>query len=310
MTRRLAFLAAVSVLCAVPSFAGGFGKLPVSARTMSLGGTLVALRDDPNVLFSNPAGIAGLTSLSLSTSYVKLFSGVTDDNLSTVTGAAVANLGFVGNLGIGVQSFRSDAWKEGTIVGTYGVDLFGIVTAGGSAKLLYWSAGVPAGRLAVPEDAMSKKTLSFDVGVQTVVTDIFPANDLIVGLAIRDLTEPSIARNGAKSAALDRTITAGVTYLSRALEYAVQAHYLRQGNLTRFGVGVEILASRGDVAGQTVSFTVRGGAALAALPDKQGDLSGGFAVGVEGLTLEYAFGQPTEIIGLSGTHLLTFRYSF
>ncbi|MGB2867830.1 MAG: hypothetical protein WBD36_05220, partial [Bacteroidota bacterium] len=43
--------------------AGGFSKLPVSARAVSLGGTLVTLNDDPNVLFSNPAGIAALGSL-------------------------------------------------------------------------------------------------------------------------------------------------------------------------------------------------------------------------------------------------------
>lgn len=307
--RALVLFIATGVLASAAG-AGGFGKLPVSARAVTLGGSLVALRDDPNVLFSNPAGIAGLASLSLSTSYTRLFSGVVDDNLSYLAASAVANLGLVGNVGLGIKAFRSEAWKEGELVGTYAQSLFDIMTIGGSAKLLYWSSAAPAGRLAVPEDGLSKTTISFDAGVQAKLTDILPENDLLLGASVQDITRPSIASNGSPDGKLDLTATLGAAFVSRALEYIVLLQYQKAGDLNRFALGVEVVAARGTILGQESAFTVRLGGNAAAQPVRQGDIYGGVGFEIAGLQLDYAFGQATRLEYVGGTHHVTFRTSF
>lgn len=303
----LAFALAVT---ATAASAGGFGKLPISARAVTLGGSLVAIQDDPNALFFNPAAIGSLSSLSLSTSYTNLFPGITGDQLSYLSGSVVANLGLVGNVGVGIKAFRSNAWKEGELVGTYAQNLFDIVTVGGSVKLLYWSSAAPSGRLAVPEDGLSKTTLSFDAGLQAKFADLLPENDVIVAASVQDLTRPSIASNGSPDGKLDLAATFGVAYVSRALDYIVHTHYLTAGDLHRLALGVEIVAARGTVIGQEASFTVRAGGNTALSPARQGDLFGGVGVEVAGFRLDYAYGQPTRLDHVGGTHHVTFRTSF
>ena len=307
MRLRIVVFCAASAVLASTAGAGGFRKLPVSARAVTLGGSLVALQDDPNVLFVNPAGIAALTSISLSTSYTSLFTGISGDDLSYLSGSAVANLGLIGNVGAGITAFRSNTWNEGQFVGTYAQQLFDIITVGGSAKVLYWSAAAPAGRLAVPEDALSKTTISFDAGFQAKFADIIPENDVIIGAAVQDLTQPSIAHNGSPDGKLDLAATVGVAYVSRALEYIVLAQYQKAGDLNRIALGVELVAARGSVIGQNSSFTVRLGGSTATQPVQQGDIFGGFGIEVAGLYFDYAFGQATRLQYVGGTHHVTFR---
>jgi hypothetical protein len=310
MSSRLTIQAVALAVAVSSAAAGGFGKLPVSARAVTFGGSLIAVQDDPNALFSNPAAIASLTSLSLSTSYTNLFPGITGDQLSYLSGSAVADLGLIGNVGLGIKAFRSNAWKEGELVGTYAQSLFDIVTVGGSVKLLYWSSAAPAGRLAVPEDGLSKTTLSFDAGVQARFADILPENDIIVAASVQDLTRPSIASNGSADGKLDLTASFGVAYISRALEYIVHAYYLSAGDLNRMAIGVEIVAARGTVIGQEASFTVRLGGNSAFQPAQQGDLFGGVGAELAAFRLDYAYGQPTRLDHVGGTHHVTLRTSF
>lgn len=310
MPFRLTTLALVLAVLVSTAPAGGFGKLPVSARAVTFGGSLIAVQDDPNALFSNPAAIASLSSLSLSTSYTNLFPGISGDQLSYLSGSVVASLGLVGNVGVGVKAFRSNAWKEGELVGTYAQSLFDVLTVGGSVKLLYWSSAAPAGRLAVPEDGLSKTTLSFDAGVQAKFADLLPENDVIVAASVQDLTRPSIASNGSPDGKLDLAASFGVAYVSRALDYIVHAHYLMAGDLNRMAIGVEIVAARGTVVGQDASFTVRLGGNSALQPVQQGDIFGGVGVELAGFRLDYAYGQPTMLDNVGGTHHVTLRTSF
>jgi len=310
MKHRIVVLVLVLLVAGSKSHAGGFSKLPISARTVTLGGSLVSFADDPNVLFSNPAGIASLNSLTIATSYTQLFSGITDDQIGYVSGSAVANLGFVGNLGIGLKSFSSNAWKENELVGTYGQELFEFLSVGGSVKLLHWSTPPPTGRHAVPEEGMSNVTLSFDVGAQSLIRDIVPENDVRFGVFFGDVTQPSIAKNGSDDGKLDFKMAAGATYVSRVYDYAVTLHYTVAGDVKRIGIGTEIVAVKSAAFGEPFQVMVRFGGGGVQSPAKQGDVSGGFGLMTSGFILDYAFAHQTELLYLSGTHHVSLRYSF
>ncbi len=310
MKHRTFLQAACLVLIVHVGMAGGFSKLPVSARAVTFGGSLVGFADDPNVLFYNPAGIGALSSLSISTSFTQLFSGITDDNLGYISGSAAANLGFVGTLGVGIRAFYSNTWKENELVGTYARELFDFLSVGGSAKVLYWTASPPTGRLAVPEEGLSNLTLSFDVGAQTIVRDIFPENDIRFGLFFGDITQPSIAKNGADEAKLDLKMSAGAVYVSRVYDYAVAFHYTVAGDVKRLGVGTEIVAMKSSAFGEPVHVMVRVGGGATPSPSHQGDVNGGFGLSLAGFTFDYAFTHQTELQYVTGSHHLTLRYTF
>jgi hypothetical protein len=289
---------------------GGFPRLPVSARAVTLGGSLVSFSDDPNVLFYNPAGIAPMHSLSLSTSYTRLFPGITDDRLSYVSGAAVANLGFAGNLGVGVRAFSSNTWKEDQLVGSYAQQLFDFLSIGGSAKLLYWTTPPPSGLLAVPEEGLSNTTLSFDVGAQSLVRNIFPDNDIQFGIYFGDINRPSIAKNGSGDAKLDLAMAAGATYFSRAYDYTVTVHYTVAGETRRIGIGGEFIAMKTSLLDQPIELTVRAGGGGLQASGQQADLNGGLGLRVANFIFDYAFTYQTELLYIDGTHHLTLRYTF
>ena len=289
---------------------GGFSKLPNSARAVTLGGSLISFTDDPNVVFYNPAAIGPMHSLSISTSYTRLFPGISDDKLFYVSGSAIANLGFAGNLGIGVKAFSSNLWKENELIGSYAQQIFDFLSVGGSAKLLYWSAPAPAGILAVPEDPISKTTLSFDVGALTQIRNIFPDNDLQVGLFFGDITRPSIAQNGSGDGALDLRMSLGATYISRVYDYAVTAHYTVAGQSRRFGIGAELAAMKTSVFNQAIEFTVRAGAGGMEASAHQLDINGGLGIRVADIVLDYAYAYQTQLLSVDGTHHLTLRYTF
>ena len=310
MNLRGLVLIALAVSIGTRAHGGGFSKLPVSARAVTLGGSLVSFSDDPNVLFYNPAGIAPLRSLSLSTSYTRLFPGITDDRLSYISGAAVANLGFAGNLGVGIRSFSSNTWKESELVGSYAQQFFDFLSIGGSAKLLYWSTPPPAGFLAVPEDGLSQATLSFDVGAQSTIRDIVPDNDIQFGIYFGDITRPSIAKNGSGDGKLDLRMAVGADYVSRVYDYIITVHYTVAGDTRRIGIGGEFIALKTSLLDEPVELTLRAGGGGIQASGHQADINGGLGLRVAGFWFDYAFAYQTQLLNIDGTHHLTLRYSF
>jgi hypothetical protein len=310
MNVRTGILIALLLSFGARANGGGFSRLPLSARAVTLGGSLISFTDDPNVLFYNPAAIGPMHSLSVSTSYTRLFPGVSDDRLFYVSGSAVANLGFAGNLGIGVKAFSSNSWKENELVGTYAQELFDFLSVGGSAKVLYWSAAAPSGLLAVPEEAISTVTFSFDVGALTTIRNIFPDNDLQVGLFFGDITRPTIAKNGSGDGTLDLRMSLGATYISRVYDYAVTAHYTVAGETRRVGVGAEVSAMKTSILDQPVELMVRAGLGGLQASAHQADLNGGLGLRVADFILDYAYAYQTQLLYIEGTHHLTLRYTF
>ena len=311
------FLHSIIASCVIAGsvLAGGFSRLPIGARTVTLGSSLVSFADDPNLVFYNPAGIAPMTSLSISTSYTRLFPGIQDDDLQYFSGSAVLSLkslglDFLGNVGIGLNAFNSSAWKEEELVGSYGQEFAEFLTVGGSVKLLHWSVPPPSGRLAVPEPGLSKLTMSFDVGVQSMVRDFIPDNDLRFGIAFSDINRPSIASDGSSDGKLDLKMAIGATYISRAYDYAATVHYTVAGPVKRFGVGTELVALKASIAGQQTQFIVRVGGGGLLDPGRQGDVNGGFGLIVAGFALDYAYTHQTELLYIDGTHHLSLRYDF
>jgi hypothetical protein len=126
-----------------------FLSIDPSARTAALGGSFVSMKDDPNVLFYNPASLGTLTISRLSVSYIKCFMDVNAGTLSY--GTTVEGIGTIG-AGLLYMNYGSfDRTDEAlNVLGTFGakemVAIAGIATqyddnilVGANIKYIYSS---------------------------------------------------------------------------------------------------------------------------------------------------------------------------
>lgn len=59
---------------------GAFLTLPIGARTAGLGGGYVAVADDPNAVYSNPAGLTQMSGIGTAYSYAKYYADITHNS--------------------------------------------------------------------------------------------------------------------------------------------------------------------------------------------------------------------------------------
>lgn len=148
----LLVVASVSSVPAVPSFAV-FDDIGIGPRPSGMGNAFVAIADDSHAIYYNPAGLGSLISSEFSTSYAKLFLGLSDGSSigqSSLAYAQPIKRGQYGAVGIGWNQLElSGLYREQTIYLSYGKlvakDLGGgQLLLGGSLKQLSRSLTVPS----------------------------------------------------------------------------------------------------------------------------------------------------------------------
>ncbi len=121
---RIISLFALVVLVMAPARAGSgstfdFLRTDVGARAGALGGSILTLSDDPNLVFYNPAGLATLSRRRLSFGYFKHLLDINSANVSW--GEQVEGLGYLGAgaLYMNYGEFQRTG-EEGQNLGTFG----------------------------------------------------------------------------------------------------------------------------------------------------------------------------------------------
>jgi len=297
------FVLFVSASC--PLFAGGFDNLGYSARPVALGGAYIAIADDPSAVFYNPAGLPQLRSLSVSTMYSRLFPGVEDDNLNLFALSAAMPVSIIGTFGVGGTFFNTNLWKESMFIASYGRTIYAGFSIGGSVKVLQWSAAAPPG-----ESSLSYIGLSFDAGAHCVLNNIFEGNDLRLGVVLRDITQPSIAKNGASDAKLPLKVDVGAAYISTTYNYLIAVSLSKEADDIKLRGGAELVGLSGEILGNPSAFLLRVGGAGIINNKTQGELNGGFGINLGSLNIDYAYVYYFEISNLGGSHKISLGYSF
>lgn len=287
--------------------AGGFDDLGNSARVVSMGGANIAVADAPYSIFYNPAGIYNIKNLSLSSTYSNLYQGITDDNLNYFSLSAVVPLEVIGEFGIGGTFLNSELWKENTFIFSYARQLYGDIALGGSLKLLRWSAEAAPG-----ETALSYFGFTFDIGAHYTFSNLISNSDLRVGLAIQNLTQPSISNNGSPDAKLPISMGLGLAFISKEYNYVVALDILRYDETTRINTGAEFLGLRQEVFGLNTAFLIRGGYNGIVGSDvfTQRGVNAGFGLNVDDLKIDYAYVFPLVLQNVGGSHKISLNYNF
>jgi hypothetical protein len=284
---------------------GGFTSIGYSARGIGLGNSLVSLSGQPYSLFYNPSGIYDIKSVGLASTYIKLFPNVENDNLNYYTVSAAIPLHPIGVLGIGATMFKTDMWSENIVYGTYAREIYANFAVGGSLKLLRWSATA-----APDESALSYFGVTADAGARYTMEDFIPGNDLAAGVSIRNINQPSIAKNGSDDAKLPMGIDIGLAYTSKTYNYRFITSLEMEDDITKIHLGAEIVASKGKMYGVDYQISFRAGGESITSAGRQGQMNGGIGIELDKFTIDYSYVYNFEMSNISGNHVISLNYTF
>ena len=160
------------------------------ARSQALGNSFVAVADNPDAVFENPAGVGRLERRQVAYTNVSLFfSGIDDgNNLGQHVVSYVQPLGAKLGLGLGFERIGSDLMNENGAFLSMGVNLSQKLSLGLNAKYLFWSVGDFD-----PADPLSGQSAG-GVGVDVGVLWDSPLAGAKLGVLLKNVNEPGVSK--------------------------------------------------------------------------------------------------------------------
>jgi hypothetical protein len=306
-------LISLSLLWATAALAA-FVDVGLGARPVGLGRAFVALADDANAMLYNPAGLAHLERMELTSMYARLFPGVENDKLHLGYLGLVKPVGHIGTLGFGFTNLWADLYNENMFYLSYAREVGSGLGLGGNLKLLRWSAeGYTDPETGQSEGGRSWSGFSLDFGLLYALRSegllhFTRADGLQLGLALFNINQPSVAENGSDEAKLPLGFEGGIVYLKGG--YKSLLSFSRRDDKTRLHLGQEIeLWARQSPLGPS-TFLIRGGA-LAMLSDQRGgefDFGCGFTI--RKALFDYVYVFPLALRDVGGCHKISIGYTF
>lgn len=168
MPSKIVWLLLIATLAASPARAA-FNDIITGARPQGMGGAFVAVADDSNALYWNPAGLTQLDSAEVTFMHANQFDITTGPELNTdFVGFVNWPMNF-GTMGVSFfQQGNSRVLQERTLQFTYARDFATTVSGGINVKYLEFD---PSGQQVNPNDPALQEqgTFSFDLsGLYTV----------------------------------------------------------------------------------------------------------------------------------------------
>jgi len=163
----LLWLTATPLIFAQSTTTYDFLRNDVSARAAAIGGGIMSLTDDPNLIFTNPAGLATLTHRRVSFGFFKHLMDINAGYASF--GSEIPQLGFVG---AGIVYINYGEFKrtgsEGQDLGTFGAGEFAVTTGYAGTLQPGLAYGVNAKFIYSKIDEVQSSAAALDFGIQYV----------------------------------------------------------------------------------------------------------------------------------------------
>lgn len=285
------------------SAGAGFELEKPGARSAGMAGAFCAIADDPDALFSNPAGMAQVSAPTAGLSYGRLLTGLDDGQLYESRLAYIHPLGAYGSIGgAWFQRSLQDFYQENLWAAGYSLalDENDSYLVGATLKVLQQKYLESAAIAANPyfDGKTSVSAFALDLGGLAYLTD-----DLTAGLSLANVNQPNLSLSGADSR-VPLQLRAGAGW--RSEDYLASVEGLLRSGHYRLSLGGEAWWVRGVIASRlglalgdqelseaTVGFTLR-------LPQPA------WSAGIE-----YALVIPLGGFGEAGvTHLLNLKLTF
>jgi len=280
-------------------------NLGAGARSAALGNAFVAVADNGDAVFANPAGLGQVTGRQVAyTNVSMLYGGIDGDNLGQHVASYAQPLGSKLALGLGYERIGSDLMSENGAFLGLSYKLKRTVMLGLTAKYLFWS--VDDFDPADPVSGESAGTLGLDLGVlwQT------PVEGARLGVLVKNLNQPNAAADVAGSLPsgagdLPMDLAVGVSYELGVSLISVQW-------LSRDVTGDE-MANRLVVGGETTlaeGLLVRAGGSKLFEEDASGDLNAGLGYRWNKMLFDYGYHIPLDLTETNGSHRISLAWVF
>jgi hypothetical protein len=282
-------------------------NIGAGARSSALGNSFVAVADNGDAVFANPAGVAQMQGRELAYTNVSLlFSGIDGDNLGQHVASYVQPLGARLGLGLGFERIGSDLLSENGAFLSLGYKLNSEFMLGVSAKYLFWSVDdIPDDPVNGPDPLsnQSNGAIGLDLGLLWKS----PIRGAQIGVLLKNANEPNLAKTGGlgDAGALPMDVHVGASLpVAETSMVTVQwvVRDLTGETDSRVVIGGETRLVEG--------LMLRAGGSRLFQDDASGDLSAGLGYQRDKLLFDYGYHIPLDLTETNGAHRFSLGYAF
>ena len=305
---------AISITCAALLATASDGVVNIQnvgsgARAQGLGNSFVAVADNADAVFANPAGLGQVAQRQVAYTNVSLlYAGIEGDDLGQHVVSYAQPLGEKMGLGLGYERIGSSLMSENGAFVSLSYQVERRLQVGVSAKYLFWSVG------AIPDDNGRADPLSNqsagNVGVDLGLLWQSPVQGAQVGLLLKNINQPNVAygevAGDADAGALPMDVHVGVGYRLSS-QSLVSVQYVRR-DLTGEGSDHGLV-----VGGETQlveGLLLRAGGRRLLSEDAGGGLNAGLGYQWNQLVFDYAYDIGLDLTETNGAHRFSFAYEF
>lgn len=305
---------AISITCAALLATASEGVVNIQnvgsgARAQGLGNSFVAVADNADAVFANPAGLGQVSQRQVSYTNVSLlYAGIEGDDLGQHVVSYAQPLGDKMGLGLGYERIGSSLMSENGAFVSLSYQVERRLQVGLSAKYLFWSVG------AIPDDDGRADPLSNqsagNVGVDLGLLWQSPVQGAQVGVLLKNINQPNVAygevEGDADAGALPMDVHVGVGYRLSS-QSLVSIQYVRR-DLTGEGSDDGLV-----VGGETQlveGLLLRAGGRRLLSEDAGGGLNAGLGYQWNQLVFDYAYDIGLDLTETNGAHRFSFAYEF
>ena len=279
------------------------------ARAQGLGNSFVAVADNADAVFANPAGLGQVSQRQVSYTNVSLlYSGIEGDDLGQHVVSYAQPLGDQLGLGLGYERIGSSLMSENGAFVSLSYQVQRRLQVGVSAKYLFWSVG------SIPDDAGRADPLSNqsagNVGLDLGLLWQSPVQGAQVGVLLKNINQPNVAygevAGDADAGGLPMDVHVGLGYRLSS-QSLVSVQYVRR-DLTGEGSDQSLV-----VGGETqlvAGLLLRAGGRRLLSEDAGGGLNAGLGYQWNQLVFDYAYDIGLDLTETNGAHRFSFAYEF
>ena len=279
------------------------------ARAQGLGNSFVAVADNADAVFANPAGLGQVSQRQVAYTNVSLlYAGIEGDDLGQHVVSYAQPLGEKMGLGLGYERIGSSLMSENGAFVSLSYQVERRLQVGLSAKYLFWSVG------AIPDDNGRADPLSNqsagNVGLDLGLLWQSPVQGAQVGVLLKNINQPNVAygevAGDADAGALPMDVHVGVGYRLSS-QSLVSVQYVRR-DLTGEGSDHGLV-----VGGETQlveGLLLRAGGRRLLAEDAGGGLNAGLGYQWNQLVFDYAYDIGLDLTETNGAHRFSFAYEF
>ena len=279
------------------------------ARAQGLGNSFVAVADNADAVFANPAGLGQVSQRQVAYTNVSLlYAGIEGDDLGQHVVSYAQPLGDKMGLGLGYERIGSSLMSENGAFVSLSYQVERRLQVGLSAKYLFWSVG------SIPDDEGRADPLSNqsagNVGLDLGLLWQSPVQGAQVGLLLKNINQPNVAygevAGDPDAGALPMDVHVGVGYRLSS-QSLISVQYVRR-DLTGEGSDQGLV-----VGGETQlveGLLLRAGGRRLLSEDAGGGLNAGLGYQWNQLVFDYAYDIGLDLTETNGAHRFSFAYEF